>query len=142
MQVDHDPEKVPYQELLDIFWDSHGPATVPMPSQYRSVVFYHDEEQKGLAEASRADLEAKLGRRVLTEIVPFAAFRLAEDYHQKYYLQMVPEFVREFRATYPEVRDFANSTAAARINGFLGGHGNLQELEQLPPSLGLSSEAS
>ncbi|MBL7166655.1 MAG: peptide-methionine (S)-S-oxide reductase [Dehalococcoidales bacterium] len=142
VQINYDPELVSYEELLRVFWDSHGPPTIPLPSQYRSVVFYHDDEQHKLALAYKAHLEVELGRTVVTEIVPFSRFHLAEDYHQKYYLRQVPELLGEFRTMYPEVSDFASSTAAARINGFLGGHGTLQALEQQLPFFGLSPGTS
>ena len=142
VQIDYDPEKVSYDELLQVFWDSHDPPTMPLASQYRSVVFYHDDQQRGLALASKVHLEAELGHTVVTEIVPFSRFHLAEDYHQKYYLRQVPELLGEFRTMYPEVSDFASSTAAARINGFLGGYGTLKALEQQLPFFGLSPETS
>ncbi len=92
IQVYYDPSKITYEELLDIFW-KHVDPTDPggqfadRGSQYRSVIFYHDEEQKRLAEKSKEALErsGKFGKPVVTEIVKFTRFYEAEDYHQDYH---------------------------------------------------------
>jgi peptide-methionine (S)-S-oxide reductase len=107
-----------------------------------SIVFYHNDDQRRLAMASKERYEARLGRRVVTLIVPFCGFYLAEDYHQKYYLQLVPDLTKEFAVIYPNFSDFVDSTAAARINGYLGGHGTFQALQQQLNSLGLSPAAN
>jgi peptide methionine sulfoxide reductase msrA/msrB len=92
VQVYYDPSKVPYEELLDVFWQHIDPTDedgqfVDRGSQYRSAVFYHDEEQKKLAEKSRdaLDKSGKFARPVATEILPLTKFYEAEDYHQDYY---------------------------------------------------------
>lgn len=79
--------------------------------------------------ATRQQEEVRSGRAILTEIVPFSEFYLAEDYHQRYYLQQVRELMSELRVMYPDFSNFVDSTAAARINGFLGSHGSLESLE-------------
>lgn len=92
MQVTYDPQKVSYEELLDIFWRNINPVDadgqfVDRGSQYRPAIFYHDEEQKRLAERSRDKLEAsgRFNAPIATEIVPLEKFYPAEDYHQDYY---------------------------------------------------------
>jgi len=92
VQVIYDPNKVSYKELLDYFWRHVDPTDaggqfVDRGSQYRSVIFYHNEEQKRLAEASKAALEksGRFHKPIVTEIVPFTKFYKAEDYHQDYY---------------------------------------------------------
>jgi peptide methionine sulfoxide reductase msrA/msrB len=92
IQVIYDPEKVSYKVLLDFFWRHVDPTDpggqfVDRGSQYRSAIFYHDEEQKHLAEASKKEL-AKSGafdKPIVTEIVKFEKFYRAEAYHQDYY---------------------------------------------------------
>lgn len=91
VEVAYDPSKVAYAQLLDVFWSCHDPTQVNRQgpdhgSQYRSVIFYHDEEQKAEAEASKERLDAsrRLGRPIATQIVPAATFFRAEDYHQRY----------------------------------------------------------
>ncbi len=91
VEVTYDPEKVEYQQLLKVFWDNHNPTTrdrqgPDIGSQYRSVIFYHDPEQKAAAEASKAELEKsrKWDGPIVTQIVPAEPFYEAEDYHQQY----------------------------------------------------------
>jgi len=91
VQVIYDPAKLDYNMLLDYFWRHVDPTDgggqfVDRGSQYRSVIFYHDEEQKRLAEESRRKLEARgrFNKPIVTEILPFRKFFYAEDYHQDY----------------------------------------------------------
>ena len=125
---------------MDIFWQSHKPGKSPWSNQYKAAVFYHNEEQKRLALKSRDQVAAVLKGTVHTEVIPFTAFYLAEDYHQKYRLQQQRDLLQEFRTMYPNMEDLVNSTAAARVNGYLDGYGNLQEIEAHVGSLGLSPE--
>jgi peptide-methionine (S)-S-oxide reductase len=92
IQITYNPAKISYDELLEVFWKTHDPTTKnrqgnDVGPQYRSVIFYHDEEQKKLAESYKSKLEAEhiWNRPILTEIVPLAKFWPAEDYHQNYY---------------------------------------------------------
>ena len=92
VQVVYDPKKISYKELLDYFWRHVDPTDaggqfVDRGSQYRSVIFYQDEEQKSLAEESKRELEKSghFNKPIVTEIVPFSKFYRAEDYHQDYY---------------------------------------------------------
>ena len=92
VQVVYDPAKVSYQKLLDVFWHNVDPLDAAgqfcdKGHQYRTAIFYHDDEQRRLAEASKAALEAsgRLRQPIVTEIVPAATFYPAEDYHQDYY---------------------------------------------------------
>lgn len=91
VQVTYDPEKVSYAELLKIFWRIHDPTQInqqgpDIGSQYRSVIFYHTEEQKREAEKSKAELDAsgKLKKPVATAVEPALTFWRAEEYHQRY----------------------------------------------------------
>jgi peptide-methionine (S)-S-oxide reductase len=92
VEIVFDPEKVSYAELLDVFWKNIDPTTAnrqfcDVGSQYRTGVFYHDEEQQKLAERSRAriDQSGTLAAPIVTEIVEAGPFYPAEDYHQDYY---------------------------------------------------------
>lgn len=92
VQVIYDPQKVSYQELLEYFWrhidptDAYG-QFVDRGAQYRSAIFYHDDEQRRLAEKSKQELEksGRFTKPIVTEILPFTGFYRAEDYHQDYY---------------------------------------------------------
>lgn len=90
--LEFDPEVINYRQLLDRFWNIHDPTTlnrqgVDIGAQYRSAIFYHDDEQCRLAEEAKAALNssARFEDPVVTEIVPAATFWRAEDYHQKYF---------------------------------------------------------
>ena len=83
VQVDFDPSLTSYEELLKHFWGSHSP-TSRSSCQYKSAIFYHDEEQKQLAEESFANEEKRRNKKLFTFIQPMETFYLAEDYHQKY----------------------------------------------------------
>lgn len=141
IQVDYDPAKLTYGDLLDVYWTSHRP-TSPAPSrQYASAIFTHDDEQQQIAVESKARMEATFGR-VFTDVVPFDRFYLAEDYHQKYRLRSTATLFREFHEMYPDEAAFRESTAAARVNGYLDGQGTLQELAAEIERYGLSEAAS
>ncbi len=92
IQVEYDPAMVSYDDLLALFWDIHDPTTMnrqgpDVGEQYRSVIFYHDHEQKVQAEISKEKL-GKSGRYknpIVTEVAPAAEFYPAEDYHQQYF---------------------------------------------------------
>lgn len=92
-QIRYDPSKITFDELLQVFWETHDPTTLnrqgnDIGTQYRSVVFYHDEQQKALAEKRKRELDAAGIWRdpIVTEISPIAEFYKAEDYHQNYYM--------------------------------------------------------
>ena len=138
IQIDYDPTQISYRQLLDVFWSSHNPIYEPWSRQYMSIVFYHNEEQKRLAIEMKESEEARLDRDIFTEIVPFSKFYLAEDYHQKYYLRRESALMEEFSTIYPATEDFIASTAAARVNGYVGGYGILATLEEEPSIFGLS----
>ena len=138
IQIDYDPTKISYRQLLDVFWNSHQPIYESWSRQYLSIIFYHDEEQQRLAMETKESEEARLERAIFTEIAPFSGFYLAEDYHQKYYLGRESSLTEEFKAIYPAIEDFTASTAVARVNGYIGGYGELETLEKDLSSLGLS----
>ena len=91
-QITYDPGVVSFQELLEVFWSSHDPTTLnqqgaDVGTQYRSAVFYHNEDQKQLAEHYKAELDASraFDKPIVTEITPLPVFYAAEDYHQDYF---------------------------------------------------------
>ena len=91
VQVDFDPAKVSYEQLLNVFWENHDPTTLnrqgpDVGEQYRSAIFFHTPEQQAAALASKEKLQAsgKFKRPIVTEITPASDFYKAEDYHQQY----------------------------------------------------------
>ena len=104
-----------------------------------SAIFYHDESQQKLALETKAFEERRRSKKIQTKIVPFDRFYLAEDYHQKYQLRQRRQLMTEFKAIYSRNIDFVNSTAAARVNGYAGGHGKPEEITANIDSLGLTT---
>lgn len=92
VQVQYEPNKISYDELLEVFWQVHDPTTLnrqgaDVGTQYRSVVFFHNAEQKQKAEHYKTELEKSgaFPKPIVTEIASFTKFYPAEDYHQEYY---------------------------------------------------------
>ena len=92
VQVEYDPSVISYEELLMAFWNSHDPTTLNRQGpdvgvQYRSAVFYHDEDQARVAKEMKEKLQdsGKFRKKIVTEITPASTFWKAEDYHQQYY---------------------------------------------------------
>ena len=103
VQITFDPAEVSFRDLLDVFFTIHDPTTLDrqgadVGTQYRSAIFYHDDEQKRVAEEAIRDLEAQAvwENPIVTQVVPFPEFYPAEDYHQEY-------FARNPRAGYCQV---------------------------------------
>jgi len=92
IQITFDPKVISFRELLEVFWETHDPTTLnrqgaDVGTQYRSVVFYHSQEQKETAEKYKAELNKELvfKKPVVTEITVFDRFYKAENYHQNYF---------------------------------------------------------
>jgi len=89
VEVEFDPGQVSYEELLDVFWANHDPTQLNRQGpdfgrQYRSAIFFHDEDQKKAAEASRDRAQESFERPIVTEITEASDFYRAEEYHQRY----------------------------------------------------------
>ena len=120
----YDPERISYETLLDVFWKQIDPTDAEgqfadTGSQYKTAVFYHDEEQKMLAEASKKRIEAsgRFKRPVVTEIRPFVNFYPAEEYHQDYDKKN-PERYRQYKVLSgraPFIEKTWNSGPAIRV---------------------------
>jgi peptide-methionine (S)-S-oxide reductase len=92
VEVIFDPSVVSYEKLLDVFWSHHDPTTVnrqgfDVGTQYRSAIFYHSDEQKKVAQASKKNIQTKFKNPVVTEIIKAGPFYKAEEYHQKYLMK-------------------------------------------------------
>ncbi len=141
LEIDFDPTQISYDELLEIFWTSHSPTRQVWKRQYMSAIFTHGGTQHDKALATRDAAREKLGE-VHTEIAPAGPFYLAEDYHQKYMLSRAGNLRFELEAIYPRIEDLVKSTAAARINGFVAGHGQLDDLHAEINDYGLSADST
>lgn len=91
VEVEYDPAKVSYEDLLNVFWENHDPTQLnrqgpDFGTQYRSAIFYHSPEQEQAARTSKQELEKsrRYNRSIVTQIVPAVTFYEAEDYHQQY----------------------------------------------------------
>ena len=91
-QISFDPSVISYEEILEVFWQTHDPTTLnrqgaDVGTHYRSIVLFHNEEQKSIAENMKRKLDESgiFDNPIVTEIVPFEAFYEAEDYHQYFY---------------------------------------------------------
>ena len=92
VEVDYDPEKISYDELLEVFWNIHDPTTLnrqgpDIGTQYRSAIFFHNEDQKKKAELSKSSKQSEgtYPDGIVTEITPHETFYRAEEYHQRYF---------------------------------------------------------
>ncbi len=141
VEVDYVPALITYEQLLDAFWRWHDPRRDPATQQYRSVVLYREEAEREAAEASKASVERELGP-VTTRIEPLDVFWPAEAYHQKHRLRNTPEIMCEFRQMYPDDAGLTDSTAAARVNGWLSGCGMPADTSAALAPLGLSEVAT
>jgi len=122
VQIEFDPEKLTYDDLLDAFWSNHAWNSSARKRQYRGVVLAHDDEQRETAQRQRDELAERTGESVATDIEQLDEFYLAEDYHQKYELRSTPVVGDELVELYGDA--FVDSTVAARLNGFVAGHGD------------------
>lgn len=140
IQIEYDPRQISYEELLEIFWEIHHPVMPAFSTQYASLIFYHNEDQKARAEKSKKEQEDRIGRKLYTEIVPFSGFYPAENYHQKYRLQNHSALMKEYERIYPDFQDLVASTAVARVNGYVAGNGSDKQFEKDLGRLGLSED--
>ncbi|KAJ8664781.1 hypothetical protein QAD02_006443, partial [Eretmocerus hayati] len=140
IDVEYDPEKITYSQLLDLFWNNHEYGlTTLIKRQYMSLILYHDEEQRITAEKSRDRQQKEKNTKFTTEISEFRKFYPAEDYHQKYRLQEHPWLVEAIGIKNSE--QLQSSPVAAKLNGFLSGATSIAEFEREAPSLGLDDKA-
>jgi len=140
VQIDYDPATLRFDQVLDRIWTSHNPCVRTDYKQYRNAIFYATDAQKNAIEASKERLEKALGKAIKTAILPLSSFTLAEDYHQKYELRCTEGLIEEFKAIYPDAKDLCNSTAAARVNGYIAGRGSRGQFRTEADQLGLSPE--
>ncbi len=139
--IDFDPELITYEDLLDIYWDSHRPTRKAWSNQYASSIFFHSPEQERAANESR-DRQAEIwDSKIHTKIRPASRFYRAEDYHQKYRLRNHRGLAGEFARIFASDREFVDATATARVNGFLSGYGRADQIEAELKRLGVTDEA-
>ncbi|XP_071087466.1 peptide methionine sulfoxide reductase-like [Haliotis cracherodii] len=134
VEVVFDPELTSFRALLGMFWKNHDPMS-SHSRQYMSAIFYHDEEQRKLAELTMKEQQSSRARPIATLITKAKTFYNAEDYHQKYMLRHYPDLVQSLHLNNDEI---ITSAVAARLNGYLGGNGNLEQFDEECSTFGLS----
>jgi len=138
IDIDYDPEVTNYEELLKLFWSSHD-STACQKRQYMSAIFYHDNEQKELAEMTKRAHQNKEKKQITTQILPAQTFYNAEDYHQKYLLQSYNGRLLQ-SMNIDDGEELINSHVAARVNGYVGRYGTMENFEKEWNKLGLSDD--
>ncbi|XP_066289990.1 peptide methionine sulfoxide reductase-like [Branchiostoma lanceolatum] len=136
VQIQYDPKQTTYADLLKIFWQNHDPSAC-LSRQYMSAIFYHNDNQKALAEETMQKESQNRKRPIQTKITEAERFYDAEDYHQKYLLRQQRGLFNSLELSKKEV---LNSHIAARLNGYVGGYGSPNKFEKELPNLGLSVE--
>lgn len=139
VQIDFDPTRVSYAELLRIFFRSHDADGPPYSAQYRSAIWFAPEQREAAQRAFEL-AQSEAGHALYTALEPLGTFTLAEDYHQKYYLRNARELMAPF-AAYPGPA-LAHSRVAARLNGVVGRAADPALIAAELPSYGLSPELS
>lgn len=136
LQIDYDPDTVSYTDLLPVFWKRHNPHRQAFRTQYRHICFTHTAEQEEAASTAMQQIEGDTGQPVKTDIRRLDTFHVAEDYHQKYHLRQHDTILNVFTQAYTE-EELRESTAAARINGFLAGYGTDEQVNRIVSQLDL-----
>ena len=132
-----------YESLLELALTSHNPFRAAFKEQYASLVLTHDADQLAIARAVAARMEAARGQKLATRIDPLREFTNAEDYHQKYHLRNDRTLMVDFHAMFGSDDDaFRESSAAARVNGYVAGDGSRMQLEREIAELGLSDSGA
>ncbi|KAK0169885.1 hypothetical protein PV328_010519 [Microctonus aethiopoides] len=125
IDIEYDPEVISYNQLLSIFWNNHEyGVTTKIKTQYASLILYHDDEQKTIAEKSYEQEQSERGEILTTTIKKFEKFYPAENYHQKYRLQSHSYLLESFGLMTPEL--IRTSPIAAKLNGYVSGAATLE----------------
>ena len=137
VNISYDPKIVTFQKLISLFWENHNPR-IPTQQQYKSIIFYHDEEQKIIAQNSLLLAQQNTSTEIHTEIHPSKAYYVAENYHQKYILQQHPWLIVALQIQTGD--EFIRNHVCAKLNGYLAGYSELQEFDMVAEQLGLSKK--
>ena len=139
VNVIYDSREVTFENLLILFWSNHNP-TLSSRQQYMSIIFYHNDAQKQLAQKSIISAKEKYkSNEIRTDIRPMSTFFNAEYYHQKYTLQYLhPWLVVALQIQQGD--ELIRSHACAKFNGLLSGHGSIELLEEINQYLGLTDK--
>ncbi|XP_011176910.2 peptide methionine sulfoxide reductase isoform X2 [Zeugodacus cucurbitae] len=137
LEIDYDPKTISFKQLLDLFWNNHEYGlTNPIKRQYMSLILYHDDEQKKIAEESIVEEQKKrVPEKIITEILPKGKFFPAEDYHQKYRLQGHKDLAETLNL---DAKLLRTSYIATKLNGYLAGVGGVRQFRDELETFGLT----
>ncbi len=128
-----------FEKLLDVFWEEHNPCGPAWSTQYKAILFYNDDAEKKIAEASAQKVSKKKRRPVTTELKKLERFYFAEDYHQKYSLRRNRALYENIRTMFDSERAFSESTVATKVNAYLDGHIGYSTLQKELGKIGLKA---
>jgi peptide-methionine (S)-S-oxide reductase len=128
VQVEFDPKVVRFEDLLKIFWAEHDECGRVWSDQYKAVLWTHGKEQARIAQASAALQAKERGKELTTGILPAPVFWIAEDYHQKYNARRHGKLLSALLGEKHTETAVRESTAIARVNGWVSGHGSKDEI--------------
>ena len=140
LQIDFDADVIAFEDVVEFFWKNHNPLRNGISRQYMAAVWYHDESQREIIENTREIVASKFGAKVQTPVLPLEVFYLAEGYHQKYRLQQQSSLMKQFARMYSDAAGFVDSTAAARLNGFLYGYGSRELFDRETDGYGIPAD--
>lgn len=143
IQIAFDPSLISYEEILEIFWNSHDAAKDRSYKgrQYLSILIVHSNAQLEAAEKVKRTWEERHEKNIETEILYDLPFYQAEDRHQKYYLKRFDKAMESILPLFPDHTSFVHATIAARLNGFVRENGRLNDIKAELSDWQLSSEA-
>jgi peptide methionine sulfoxide reductase msrA/msrB len=124
------PEVIGYNELLEIFWENNEPTKKPHSVQYKSIIFYEDEEEESKAKEFLDKKRGEIEGEIYTEIKRIDQFYSAEDYHQKYKLRGKKDLFQKVSRLFEDEDEFLESEIAAKLNAFSAGLLDKDEIEQ------------
>ncbi|XP_034482586.1 peptide methionine sulfoxide reductase isoform X3 [Drosophila innubila] len=137
LEIDYDPTVISFKDLLDLFWNNHEYGlTTPIKRQYASLILYHDDNQKQIAEASKLEEQERRAPEVITtDIAPKENFYAAEAYHQKYRLQGHKDLAASLNLN---TQLLQSSYVATKLNGYLAGVGGIEQFKSEVDTMGLT----
>jgi methionine-S-sulfoxide reductase len=141
IQIEFDPKKIGYADLLKIFWASHDECGRVWSNQYKAVLWTHGSSQARIARASAAAQAKARGKELTTAVVEAPRFWIAEDYHQKYNIRRHKKLVRLLIGADATEKQIRESTLIARANGWVSGHGTKAQILSECEALGVSAPA-
>lgn len=142
VQIHYIPDIISFEELVEMFFDTQTCPHLNQSNQYRSILFYGDDEERNIILKIMEKKEKEMGGKFDTDIRPFKNFYAAENYHQKYYFKRIRKLYYDMKEIYNKEKEITMSTAVGHMNGYVHGHGNYELLKEEIHELGLTEEGN